>query len=97
MSRASDAFALARAERQRTAARLRAEGSARLIARVVEPVTPCTAAERAVYDATLVGITHTASHWRRCEEGHLWLVMAPRGAGVGQAITGGTTRTGSCS
>lgn len=89
MSRASDAFALARAERQRTAARLRAEGSARLIARVVEPVIPCSATERAAYDTTLVGITHTASHWRRCEEGHLWLVMAPRGVGLGQAIATG--------
>lgn len=69
---------------------LRARGARRLIDRVTAPVVKCTERERAVYGATLVGITHYADRWERDEDGALVLVMVPRGAAVdGSAICGG--------
>lgn len=88
MSRATDAAAIAKDARIRAARELAATRAKAVLERLTAPVVPCTAAERAAYDGTLVGITHVASHWYRDDDGALVLVMAPRGAGVGQAIGG---------
>ena len=71
------------------ALRLRAANAKRLMARVAAPVDRCTERERAVYGATLVGITHYADRWERDEDGSLVLVMEPRGGRVdGGSVTG---------
>lgn len=66
---------------------LRARGSAALLAKVTAPVDYCTERDRAVYGATLVGITHYADRWERDDDGTLVLVMEPRG---GRVDGGGT-------
>lgn len=94
MTRASDASALAKAERQANAKRVMAAGARAVMAAASAPLEqPCTPEERAAYDGTLLGITHRASHWKRDEDGHLVLVMAPRGGALaGTVAIGERTR-----
>lgn len=87
MSRITDRAALLKAERVANAKRVMAAGARAVLAAATAPAEiPCTEHERHVYGATLVGITHVPSHWKRDEDGYLVLVMAPRGGAIAGTV-----------